>query len=71
MLFAPIDLARTLAATEPGCTAPGVSMCALGGTSVGVIIATLVGGGWLLSEALGALRARRLRRIADGSDTPL
>lgn len=67
------DLTAALVAAEPSCetTRVGVSTCALGGTSVAVLVAALVGGGWVLAEIVGALRARRLRKMAEGSDTPV
>lgn len=67
------DLTAVLVAAEPTCESSGggLSTCALGGTSVAVVVAALVGGGWVLAEIVGALRARRLRKMAEGSDTPV
>jgi hypothetical protein len=59
-----LDLAHQLVAADPEC-AP----CRQTGLSLAVVIAGLVGGGWLLGEAIGALRTRRIRKMAEGADT--
>lgn len=58
-----LDLAHQLAAADPEC-AP----CRQTGLSLAFVIAALVGGGWLVGEALGALRTRRIRKMAEGAD---
>ena len=60
-----LTLLSGVAAAEPECT-----VCFRSGSSLAIVIAAVAGGGWVLSEIVGAWRTRRMRAIADAHDTP-
>jgi hypothetical protein len=60
-----LPLLDVVAAADPACVP-----CSVAGTTTGIVIAAMVGGGWLLAELLSAWRTRRIRAMAERSDTP-